>query len=220
MDRFEMKYKWDRTTTVINIFGEPGSGKSTLASGIFYEMKSRGYDVELVSEYAKELVWEERNETFKNEIYLFAKQHHRLNRLKGKVKYIVTDRPLLMTKVFNNLSKEPVKALDNLVDEEVEKYDNFNIFITRNNDVNFESKGRNETSEEARIIKEKIMELGIMNMLTGDNNPHPNNKKLFDKDRNLAEGIVGYYEDLMMSLDDFDGEYSTYLIEKRFRQFI
>lgn len=57
-------------TIVINLMGAPGTGKSTIASELFSKMKWLGYDVELVSEYAKELVWEERSETFKNELYL------------------------------------------------------------------------------------------------------------------------------------------------------
>ena len=88
-------------TIVINLMGAPGTGKSTIASELFSKMKWLGYDVELVSEYAKELVWEERNETFKNELYLFAKQHHRMFRLNNKVKYIITDRPLILSIFYN-----------------------------------------------------------------------------------------------------------------------
>ena len=40
-------------TIVINLIGSPGTGKSTLASELFSKMKWQGYDVELVSEYAK-----------------------------------------------------------------------------------------------------------------------------------------------------------------------
>ena len=43
-------------TIVINLIGSPGTGKSTLASELFSKMKWKGHDVELVSEYAKELI--------------------------------------------------------------------------------------------------------------------------------------------------------------------
>lgn len=45
---------------VINLFGGPGSGKSTLAAGLFERMKIQGLSVELVTEYAKDMVWERR----------------------------------------------------------------------------------------------------------------------------------------------------------------
>ena len=44
---------------VINLFAGPGTGKSTTAAGLFYKMKSKGYMVELVTEFAKDLVYQE-----------------------------------------------------------------------------------------------------------------------------------------------------------------
>ena len=49
------------------VFGGPGCGKSTLMARIFAELKTRGYDCEMVTEFAKDLVWEKRDETFKDE---------------------------------------------------------------------------------------------------------------------------------------------------------
>ena len=46
---------------VINFFGAPGSGKSTIAAGLFFEMKMKQMNVELVTEFAKELCYSERN---------------------------------------------------------------------------------------------------------------------------------------------------------------
>ena len=88
-------------TLVVNFMGAPGAGKSTMAARIFSELKWKGYDVELVGEYAKELVFEQRHQTFKNELYIFAKQHHRLFRLKGQVRIIVTDRPIILSQFYN-----------------------------------------------------------------------------------------------------------------------
>ena len=118
-------------TTVINLIGSPGTGKSTIAAELFAKMKWLGFDVELVSEYAKELVWEQRHETFKNELYLFAKQHHRLFRLKGKVKFIITDRPLILSLFYNGKYGDGSENFKNLVLEEVNKFDNVNIFLHR-----------------------------------------------------------------------------------------
>ena len=46
-------------TKIINIFGNPGSGKSTIAAYLFTALKSRNIEVELVTETAKDLVWDE-----------------------------------------------------------------------------------------------------------------------------------------------------------------
>lgn len=147
-------------TIVINLIGAPGTGKSTLASELFSKMKWSGYDVELVSEYAKELVWEERKETFKNELYLFAKQHHRIFRLNKKVKYIITDRPLILSLFYNYKYGDNSLEFKNIVMHEINKFKNINIFLNRTKP--FVEKGRNQTEEESdefakemlRIVKE------------------------------------------------------------------
>lgn len=141
-------------STIINILGAPGSGKSTVASELFSKMKWLGMDVELVSEYAKELVWEERNETFKNELYLFAKQHHRMFRLNTKVKYIITDRPLILSIFYNKKYGDNSEAFNNIVLHEVNKYNNINIFLKRNSE--YVSKGRKQTEEESNRFAEEM----------------------------------------------------------------
>lgn len=155
-------------TIVINLMGAPGTGKSTVASELFSKMKWLGYDVELVSEYAKELVWEERNETFKNELYLFAKQHHRMFRLNNKVKYIITDRPLILSIFYNKKYGDNSEVFKNLVLQEINKFKNINIFLNRTKP--YVQKGRNQTEEESKefasemlnIVKEHCSDLFII----------------------------------------------------------
>lgn len=143
-------------TVVINLIGAPGTGKSTIASELFAMMKWRGFDVELVSEYAKELVWEQRNETFKNELYLFAKQQHRMFRLNGKVKYIITDRPLILSVLYSQKYGDGSEAFKNLVLEEIDKFSNINIFLKRTKP--YVEKGRNQTEEESNQFALEILE--------------------------------------------------------------
>lgn len=45
-------------TLYVNLYGGPGTGKSTGASYIFSKLKLAGVEAELVTEYAKDLVWE------------------------------------------------------------------------------------------------------------------------------------------------------------------
>ena len=77
-------------TKVINLFGNPGSGKSTTASYLFSEMKALGIEVELVTEVAKDLVWDEDWKRLNNQVYIFSTQLQRIDRLVGKVEYIIT----------------------------------------------------------------------------------------------------------------------------------
>lgn len=57
-------------TTYVNIFGGPGVGKSTTAADLFVAMKKAGYNVELVTEVAKDFVWEDRSTTLTIQPYI------------------------------------------------------------------------------------------------------------------------------------------------------
>lgn len=154
-------------TKVVNIVGGPGAGKSTITAGVYYELKKKKLNVEISSEYAKDLVYENRMETFKDELYIFSKQAHRLFRLKNKVDYIITDRPLIMSVVYNNYynpeSNDWNKAFSELVFETWKRYDNKVYLIKRVND--YIQEGRNESEEQAieldELFKRKLEEYGI-----------------------------------------------------------
>ena len=89
-------------TTYINIFGGPGAGKSTTAAAVFYNMKRLGLKVELVTEVAKDFVWENRMDTLMIQPYVTMKQYRNLVRLKGKVDYVITDAPILFGILYAN----------------------------------------------------------------------------------------------------------------------
>lgn len=144
-----------KKTLVVNLYAGPGSGKSTTAAGVFFELKSRGINCELATEFVKDLVWEERHKAINNQIYIFAKQHHRITRLLGEVDVIVTDSPLLLTLVYGKAGDELLKRLAKF---EHDKLWTFNCFIKRNKDYN--PKGRNHTYPEAREL-----DISIENML-------------------------------------------------------
>lgn len=160
-----------KKTLVVNLLGAPGSGKSTIAASIFSKLKFQNLNVELVSEYAKELVWEERHETFKNELYLFAKQHHRMFRLNGKVDVIVTDRPLILSTFYNEMYGDKSDAFKNIVEHEVNKFQNLNIFLDRVKPYN--TAGRNQTEEESKefaIAMKKSFSPILHASVNGDSN--------------------------------------------------
>jgi ABC-type oligopeptide transport system ATPase subunit len=141
---------------VINLYGGPGTGKSTTAAGLFYQMKSRGYKVELVTEYAKDLTYDKRHTILKNQEYVFAKQLAKLRRLKGQVDYVITDSPLLMQ--LNYISDDyDLPILKQLIVDGHDLFDNIEIFLERNLEHHeFQEYGRNQTVQEAMYIDSNI----------------------------------------------------------------
>lgn len=81
-------------TIVVNLFGEPSVGKSTCAMDIAARLKRNGINAEYVSEFAKDKVYENNDEVFKHQEYLFGKQSFKMGRVKGKVQVIVVDSPI------------------------------------------------------------------------------------------------------------------------------
>jgi len=139
---------------VVNLFGGPGTGKSTTAAGLFHLMKLQSMEVELVTEYAKDLVWAERNTMFTEQDYIFAKQNHRLRRLRGKVDWVVTDSPIILGHFYMPEDFPGKKPFSQFVNEMYDSYDNINIFLTREKAYN--PNGRNQTEDEAIELDSRI----------------------------------------------------------------
>lgn len=72
------------------------------AAYIFSELKMRGINAELVTEFAKDKVWENNDEVFKNQAYIFGKQSYKMSRCRDKVDVIITDSPLPLSIFYNH----------------------------------------------------------------------------------------------------------------------
>jgi len=142
---------------VVNLLGAPGTGKSTTAAKLFAALKELNVNCELVTEYAKELVWHKRSETMKDELYLFAKQNHRLCMLRDQVEIIVTDRPIILSSLYNQMYGDNSEVFHDLVIHETNKYPNLNILLNRVKPYN--PKGRVQTEEESDGMKPHITKL-------------------------------------------------------------
>ena len=144
-------------TLIVNLFGGPSSGKSTMASGLFCLLKMHGVECEFVTEFAKDLVWEERFKTLKDQQYIFGKQFHKIWRLLNKVDVIITDSPLLLSVVY--MPKEFVNSFTTNVVDTTNTLNNLNIMVDRNNKYN--SKGRIQNENQAKeidtLIKQKLL---------------------------------------------------------------
>ena len=97
----------ERTTVIINLIAGPGAGKTTCAWEIAEKLKKQGYIAEYVSEIAKEYVWEERFDLLDGSLVhqkaLLDMQKHRIDRLIGKVDFVVTDAPLVLNSLYLSL---------------------------------------------------------------------------------------------------------------------
>ncbi len=135
---------------VINLYGAPGAGKSTGAAYLFSQLKLSGINVELVTEFAKDKVWEENKAVFENQVYLFGKQYFRMSRVDGKVDVVVTDSPLLLSSYYNKDEVVLGEEFDALVTKVAKSYNSINIFINRVKPYN--PKGRFQTEEESDLV--------------------------------------------------------------------
>lgn len=144
-------------TKVINLWAGPGSGKSTAAAGLFFMMKTYGYRVELVTEFAKELVYEQRWAALKDQYYVTSIQNSRLERLIGKVDYVITDSPLPLAEIYVTGEDSYRKLCTERAWDLFANYDNVNVFVNRVKP--YAEYGRTESEDEARVIDEKLRDL-------------------------------------------------------------
>lgn len=138
---------------VVNLFGVPGAGKSTGAAYIFSKLKMMGFNAELITEFVKDKVWENNQEVFKNQAYIFGKQSFKMSRCKGKVDILVTDSPLLLS-AFYNSDAVLGEAFNKVVLDVFNSYENINFLINRVKPYN--PIGRNQTESESDAMKEPI----------------------------------------------------------------
>ena len=145
-------------TIVVNLFGVPGAGKSTGAAYIFSQLKMRGVNAELITEFAKDKVWEENKEVFKNQAYIFGKQSFRMSRCDGKVDVIITDSPLLLSILYND-DPRLTENFNKSVLDVFNSYENLNYCLLRVKPYN--PIGRHQTEEESDALQQPIVKLLI-----------------------------------------------------------
>lgn len=145
----------DKPLKTLNLYAGSGAGKSTTAAGVYSLLKLHGCPVELVTEFAKDLTWEERHKTLKNQTYIFAKQYHRLFRLDKGVDLAITDSPLPLSIHYANI--DVVGPFVNVVMDAFNEFDNINFFVKRTKP--YWRCGRTQTEEEAKIVDQNLLKL-------------------------------------------------------------
>lgn len=141
-------------TKVINLYGGPGTGKSTTAAHLFALLKQEGMNAELVTEYAKDKVWEDSISVLGNQVYILGKQYHRMFRLLNKTDVIITDSPLLLSLYYGRHSGV---NFEGLVLDLYRSMENVNVFLRRVKP--YSAKGRMQDEGGAREIDVAIHQI-------------------------------------------------------------
>lgn len=144
---------------VVNLFGGPGSGKSTGASYVYSRLKMSGINCELVTEVAKDYVWDESNPMLRDQLLVLANQFHRLRRLDGKVDVAITDSPVILSMIYAKNDRiwkdsETFKKLCQLCSAAI--WENKNYLVKRWKP--YSQVGRVETEAEAKQKDSEILD--------------------------------------------------------------
>ncbi len=150
-----------RNTVVVNLLGGPGCGKSTLAHEVVSEIKKHGFTVGFVGEYASELIMQGRGAELREgglpiQQEIFAVQYDRVSALDGKVDFIVTESPSILSTFYLKESPSVAKEFAECVENDYRLHNNFTCFVKRDED--YTPDGRLQTREEAVAIDDRIKE--------------------------------------------------------------
>ena len=146
---------------VICLYGGPGTGKSTTAAHIFALLKQAGVNAELVSEYVKEWAWEGRHVLPGDQYYFLAKQSRRERIRFRDVDVMVTDSPVWLSAVYEEMHEPQPHVAQILIDKHVgiarsAGFQHQHVFLRRMKEYN--PKGRWQNEDEAKQIDDKILE--------------------------------------------------------------
>lgn len=144
----------------------PGIGKSTVAAGIYAKFKELGYNAELITEYAKECVYENRLLTLQDQVYVLAKQYHKIKNAFEHNDILITDSPILLSYIYFKYNK-----LNKIINESIfkdftlELAKSFNcqqlniLLCNEKNNNSYQEQGRIHTQKESNIIQNNIIEM-------------------------------------------------------------
>ena len=139
---------------MINFYAGPSNGKTTAALELTASLKKAGYNVEYVSEYAKELVLENKTELLNDQKHVTDEQYKRFDRIRSSADIIVTDSPVLLGLVYgeDKIDAEYAKQVRAYYDS----FDNFNMLMIRPKDATFQTEGRVHDEKQSIELDGKI----------------------------------------------------------------
>lgn len=174
-------------TKIINLYSGPSAGKSTAAAFLFYQLKTKHLNSELVREYVKDWAYEKRNISTYDQIYFLGKQSRKESMLYGKVDWIVTDCPVLMgayyaQKFCSTTVSEGIRAATLAFYRQAAEdgFQHYHVFLERTHP--YKEEGRFQTEKEAIEMDNEIktmlstLKIPILNASSNENDL----LKLFD----------------------------------------
>ena len=142
----------------INLYGGPGVGKSTLAARVFAALKADGALIELVTEFAKLRVYENRLIRGWDYVHTFSQQHRAEHRFLSGGSSIVTDSPMLLQCYYARRHDCPVtQQLFEISSQWESDYPACNILVPPQGE--YQPKGRWQDAVEAGRIHGGIQAL-------------------------------------------------------------
>ncbi len=154
-------------TKIINILGGSGVGKTTTAAGLFYEMKKQGIKCELVQEFVKLWAYQGRDILQQDQALILEKQYAREAPYYGKVDYIITDSPFILSPIYerfnydaNDTEKPALNIMKQAADNGME---HVNFLLNRTKP--FSGHGRYEDEETAKKIDVAVKDFLVYNNL-------------------------------------------------------
>ena len=142
---------------LVNLYGVPGTGKSTGAAYIYSKLKLDGINCELVTEYAKDMVWDQNRKAIYNQSYIFGNQYYRISRLENEVDVVITDSPLLLSIIYNK-DKRLGNELIQLVKSVSNSYEN-RVDILFKRVKQYRTVGRLHNEEQSDKLYNEIKDL-------------------------------------------------------------
>ena len=149
-------------TIVVNFIAGCGAGKSLISALTFAELKMMHLNSELVQEYAKILVWQNRFDELNNQYSVTTEQYHMIKALNEKVDYIICDSPLLIGIFYNRYNLNNVSNVEKTethILNKMNEFKNIYILLQRNNEYPFTQVGRLQTEIQAKEIDTQMKEL-------------------------------------------------------------
>lgn len=178
---------------VINLFGSSGSGKSTNAAGLAYELKTEGFKVEIITEYAKELCILNSEHLLENQIWVFANQYQKMKYLSEELDFVITDSPLLLSSFYGIKYNYKFKNLFPLIKDVYNSFDNINLFLEREHswDPYARVQTEEESNKDSETLKSFLKEEGISYTIfkTGRYLPAILKKYIIDNNLDVAEKL-------------------------------